>query len=257
MIRKILLSTAIVAATSISALAADPVPVEQNVVPIDSGRFDWSGLQVGVSYSHGSGDGDGFEIVHVLEDDSGNALNDVLPGGSYNGNFDLEGDAIGVAASYLFGFGNFYLGPEVTYNSSNLSDKYDPSNAFDDTIHLSVDSYATAAVKIGYAIDRILIFGKAGWAGGDVEAKVTDPGGLAFGTWKETSWHHGHVLGGGVDYAVTNNWIVSVEYNMVDLGEATHTIGGGNSIGSGDPGSGKVKADARFDVWTAKISYKF
>jgi outer membrane immunogenic protein len=73
------------------------------------------------------------------------------------------------------------------------------------------DWLATARGRAGYAFDRVLPYVTGGVAVGDI--KATAPG-FAGQTQTNTGW----TAGGGVEFALTNNWTAKAEYLHVDLG---------------------------------------
>jgi outer membrane immunogenic protein len=73
----------------------------------------------------------------------------------------------------------------------------------------------TARARIGFAVDRLLIFGTAGGASGDIKAGLNPPGTY------DASNNFGWTAGGGVEGAITENWTAKIEYLHVDLGNAT------------------------------------
>jgi outer membrane immunogenic protein len=83
-------------------------------------------------------------------------------------------------------------------------------------------SLGTVRGRIGYAFDRALLYATGGFAYGHVENKFNFPidpnstSGLSTsGT--RTGW----TVGGGLEYAITNNWTVRAEGLYVDLGKST------------------------------------
>ena len=68
--------------------------------------------------------------------------------------------------------------------------------------------------RLGYAIDRTLIYITGGLAYGGLN---TNP--LTGNTTSNTGW----TLGGGVEYAFTNNWTAKIEGLYVDTGEGRQT----------------------------------
>src|SRR2546429_650216 len=73
---------------------------------------------------------------------------------------------------------------------------------------------AYVGINAGYAFDRFLPYFTGGAAFGAVKGSV-----LGFGSFTETKV--GWTLGGGLEYAFTDNWTAKLEYLYVDLGK-TH-----------------------------------
>lgn len=105
----------------------------------------------------------------------------------------------------------------------------------------------------GVAWDRFLVYAAGGLATGamDVSPLYTRPG---FG--QESRLHTGWTLGGGLDYALTKDVFLGIEYRYVDLGKETYTLGGlPDANGRYPAGSADVKshevlarANVKFDA---------
>ena len=68
--------------------------------------------------------------------------------------------------------------------------------------------------RVGYAWDRVLVYGTAGGAFANVQAAA---GFLPFSNSTQVGW----TAGAGVEYAFAPNWTAKVEYLFVDLGNAS------------------------------------
>jgi outer membrane immunogenic protein len=73
---------------------------------------------------------------------------------------------------------------------------------------------ADVALRVGFAIDRTLIYGKAGAAVGSFAFNFDDRAG-DFGRGRSTL--DGLLLGAGVEYAFASNWTAKLEYNVIDF----------------------------------------
>ena len=83
-----------------------------------------------------------------------------------------------------------------------------------------IDWFGTVRAKVGFAQNDWLFYGSAGWAYGNVTTSggfVASAVPLNFGGSNSTT-KIGWAAGAGLDYALTSNWIVGVEYLYVDLG---------------------------------------
>jgi outer membrane immunogenic protein len=81
-----------------------------------------------------------------------------------------------------------------------------------------LDSLGTAAVRLGWAFDRLLVYGKGGaaWTNNSHQATFSTPNGLLLLSTNELRW--GWMAGIGVEYAFTDVWSAKLEYNYMDLG---------------------------------------
>lgn len=191
------------------AVKARPAPP-----PVMVPLFTWTGFYIGGNIGAGW-------AQRTITDAFGNSFSRssdarFIGGGQigYNwqtGNFVLgaEGDIDGIArnnnrsaAVSIRGAGPFV----VTSNSANW--------------------VATLAARFGYAADHWLFYGKAGggWVGNNNGFTITNvPTGASFASTGGGS-NGGWLLGGGIEYAITNNWSVKGEYDYIGLGSRNFVV---------------------------------
>jgi outer membrane immunogenic protein len=90
----------------------------------------------------------------------------------------------------------------------------------------NADWVATLAARFGWAIDHVLLYGKAGggWIGNSNGFTVTNvTTGTTFSSGGGNS-RGGWLLGGGIEYAISNNWSLKGEYNYIGLGNRTVAV---------------------------------
>ena len=75
----------------------------------------------------------------------------------------------------------------------------------------------TLTGRFGWAADRWLVYGKGGWAWLETSAQIRNLTTGAVATADRTG--NGWVAGGGVEYALTQNWTTKLEYNYVSSGD--------------------------------------
>jgi len=210
---KVLLA-ALMAGVASTAMAADlpthkaaPAPAPYYAPPV----FSWTGLYVGVNggWAGGTGGGD-F--------------------GSPNGGL------IGGTLGYNYQIGQFVLGVEGDWDWAGL--KKDGANVLGSYSN-KVDQLMTARARVGYAIDRALLFVTAGYAG--AEDQISMPG------VSSTDWRSGGAFGGGIEYAFTNNITAKAEYLYAPFSDKTYTDGLGNF----------AKSDLNLNIVRAGLNYKF
>ena len=114
----------------------------------------------------------------------------------------------------------------------------------------SLDYFGTIRARAGFAFDRALIYATGGFAygGGD---RVTCSIGAFFADCGD-DFPTGWTVGGGIEYAITNNFTVKVEGLYVNLDR------GGNDVF--DPVSGVIfpaQENIEFGVVRAGLNYKF
>ena len=83
---------------------------------------------------------------------------------------------------------------------------------------------ATFRARVGYAIDRVLIFGTAGGATGSIWAGLSPPGTF------DISNNFGWTVGGGLEAIITQNWTAKVEYLYVNLGSGVCPVNCGLAV---------------------------
>jgi len=116
----------------------------------------------------------------------------------------------------------------------------------------NIDWMASIRGRLGYAADRWLIYFTGGGAWADVNYR-TDFTGFGFNPLSANKTLSGWVVGGGVEYAVTNNWTVRAEYLYYDFGDErlvnlSPVIIGASSI---------TTFDTKVNVVRAGVNYKF
>jgi opacity protein-like surface antigen len=89
-----------------------------------------------------------------------------------------------------------------------------------------VNSIFTATARLGYALDRLLVYGQGGLAVGNVAASSVSnsfsPGGtLASDSKTAVGW----TLGAGFEFGLTQNISAKAEYLYFDLGSDTYNLG--------------------------------
>jgi opacity protein-like surface antigen len=102
------------------------------------------------------------------------------------------------------------------------------------TCESSTDWLSTVTGRLGYTFDRLMVYSKGGLAiGGISAASVWNPGVLAinFGgpaptavAFRATDTAVGWTLGGGVEFALAQNWSSKAEAMYYDLGSATYQL---------------------------------
>ncbi|HEY5207894.1 MAG TPA: OmpA family protein [Stellaceae bacterium] len=163
---------------------------------------DWSGPEIGVQGGYGWGSTSG-------------ALKGP-PSVPYH--FNPTGAIGGAHAGYNWQSGPFVFGIEGdadgSYQFKSFQDPA-PNVAVDDRIYFD----ASLRGKAGLSFDRFLAYGTAGGALADVSTRYS-VGPL---TWSPArSIRFGWTAGAGIDYAVTNNWAIGVEYRYTDL--SSHSV---------------------------------
>jgi outer membrane immunogenic protein len=233
MIRKFLLSACVSSIAIGGAMAAD------EVVVVDAApAFSWNGFYVGGLVGYG------WSSVDVAEGPL-DRFGDGAPG-EVIFSMDPEGVFGGGVLGYNWQFGNLVVGLEGTLSAADIDEEDVPADlALNDA---RVDWLATVGPRVGYAFDRFLAYGEGGYAAADINFRADIPGDF----FETDEVHHGGYVGGGVDWAVTDNVIAGLNYKYVILGDEVHS--------GVAPGFGPVDVelkDVDIHALSARLTYKF
>jgi outer membrane immunogenic protein len=125
------------------------------------------------------------------------------------GGFNLSGGVVGGTAGYNWQLGHGVLGLEGDADWSSL--RGSTSTLCPAGCTTSNDWLGTFRGRAGYAFDRFMPYVTGGLAVGDIRASTP---GLAGASQTNAGW----AAGGGIEFALTNNWTAKAEYLHVDLG---------------------------------------
>ncbi|MEJ5901032.1 outer membrane protein [Ochrobactrum teleogrylli] len=206
-LKTLLLASTVALVAATGAKAADAV-IEQEPAPVVvAPTFTWNGAYIGgqVGYGWGKSDFSGDLFTY------GNVKPDGFLGGLYAGyNFDLGNNVV------------LGIDGDITYNDvSKGIDIYDGDLAvgsFENKLRWS----GAVRARAGYAFDRFLPYIAGGVAFGNIK-NSGDIDGIGF---SESKTLTGWTIGGGVDYAATDNLILRLEYRYTDYGDKDLDFGG-------------------------------
>jgi outer membrane immunogenic protein len=230
--KKLFLSTVallgLVGAAAAADLPARAAPPAYAAVP----AFTWTGFYFGAHGGYMWSDTD-VKLTHVegvlLPYDVGNG---VFP---RSHKLDRDAGFGGVQAGYNFQSGMFVFGVEADiawFGDQNRTEfnvidptPYPPfAGAFiGSTYHSELETLGTVRARFGVTYDRALFFVSGGFAGGEVENsyRLTIPMLPYNTTWSNSDTEWGWAVGGGVEYALTNNISLKADYLYYDLGDRT------------------------------------
>lgn len=193
-----------VAALSTPAFAADPIiynptpaPAAQAYAPA-AAVYDWSGAYIGIQ--------------------GGYAWTQLTPPAGF-ATQDFDGGSVGAYAGFNFQHDNFVFGLEgdANYNWNERTYGVAPLTATAGT-----DWDGSVRGRLGYAIDRTMVYGTGGIA---FTRAFIEPAGLD----RETETFTGWTVGAGVEHAFTDNLAARVEYRYTDFGRRDFGIAGADS----------------------------
>jgi outer membrane immunogenic protein len=173
--------------------------------------FSWTGFYVGSHVGHAWANADWTftEQVNFFADGGSKLSHD--PHGWFSGGQVGLNRQVG---PWVWGLEGTLSGGDVDKEARS------PFAPDQDSFTTDIQTLWTVTGRLGYAWDRWLAYGKAGYAGGRIEVSAFD---AANGTLaNQTEVHHGWTVGGGIEYLLTRNLVLGVEYNYIDLGEAAY-----------------------------------
>ena len=157
------------------------------------------------------------------------------------GSFNLSGAVVGGTLGANWQVGHVVLGAEGDVDWSNLKGST-TSAGCPAGCSTNNDWLATVRGRAGYAFDRVLPYVTGGLAVGDIKAATPGFAG-------ENQTNAGWTAGGGLEFALTNNWTAKAEYLHVDLGN----MNCGFSCG----GSGSNNVSLKSDVVRGGVNFRF
>ncbi len=195
---------------SLAAQAADiPAPGPSLAPPpplLASGGYNWEGYYAGLHAGYGRTYDDKVGIHHITNPGG------VLTVRNIGGNLKAGGVLGGLQAGYNWQTGALVYGVEadVTLMSgkSTFSGLYPAPIAAVVTTSASRDWSGTLRARIGYAFGQALIYSTAGISATNVKYSLVAFGGTPLST---SNVRLAPVFGGGIEYAINNNWSAKVE----------------------------------------------
>ncbi len=203
--KRILITAALSIAAIGTAVAADlpqPAPPPQAAaayIPTVAPVYNWGGIYLGINGGYGFGQ------------------SAWTGGGLSTGNFDTSGFLVGGTLGANFQSDAFVFGVETDLDytgiTGSIASACQGAPGVLGPCQTSNDWLGTVRGRVGYAADRVLFYGTAGGAYGDVKA-------TAFGV-TNSQTEFGWTAGAGIEAAFADNWTARIEYLYVDLGNAS------------------------------------
>ena len=185
----------LVTAGALPAFAADMTVVEPPVeTPITevAGVYDWGGFYVGVNTGYARTDAN-------------------FTGGGLAVDQDLDGWALGAYAGYNVFNNGWVYGVEADVKRDFNDERFDAGGS---TFETETTWGGSVRARLGYAIDRTLIYGTGGYA--FTNAKLNN---VTTGV-NEKETFHGWTIGAGVEHAFTDTVAGRVEYRYTDYNKS-------------------------------------
>ena len=213
----LLLAFAAAAPARAADLSVAPIYKAPPAVPVPA--YNWSGFYLGVNGGGAWGTSNWSAVSN---------------------SFNLSGGQVGGTAGMNWQTGRAVFGLEGDVDWSGVRGTAAP--ALCPGCATNNDWLATVRGRAGYAFDRFMPFVTGGLAVGDIRA--TAPG-AAGGSQTNAGW----TVGGGLEFALTNNLTAKAEYLHVDLGNMN--CGFSCGVASGN------SVSVREDIVRGGINYRF
>ena len=160
----------------------------------------------------------------------------------------------------IFSSSGVVVGLEGTVDGTSLSNTGGAaSDVFFVTAHSRSDIQGSIRGRVGLAWDRALIYATGGAAFGAFQTDISSFGTIPltgapfFGSTSISTTRVGWTVGGGIQYAVTNNWSVRAEYRYTDFGTINEALFSGQLPGASIIGNRRIHQNQV----QAGIDYKF
>lgn len=253
--KRSILAGAVLLGSSFMAQAADlPARVAPSAPIVTAPLFTWTGFYLGLNAGVGFTDSDvtttGFTPLNIT-----NVAIGARPGSI---GIDSTGFVGGAQLGYNVQLGQFVIGAEADIAYTDLGETTSvigTGGTFND-FRQELEYLGTVRARLGFAFDRFLIYGTGGLAYGEIknEANFFTPGNVLQFSGSRSDTEVGYVIGGGVEYAFTNNFTFKAEYLYYDLGNKNVAVNGVPGVGIGGYNS-KFENDGH--IFRAGLNYKF
>jgi outer membrane immunogenic protein len=195
--RLTLASAGFLTALAVPAFAADPM----TDLPMTAVGFDWTGYYAGLQAGYGWGQSD----ISVTE------------GAPFSITPDIDGGFVGGHVAGLWQFDQAVLGAVAELNYSSIDGT--AVSGLGGTFGTDIKWFGSANAKAGFAMDRLLVYGVGGIAFAGIEtSQVSGP------AFSSTRTNVGWTVGAGVDYALTDKFIVGAQYRYYDFGSEHYDV---------------------------------
>jgi outer membrane immunogenic protein len=167
----------------------------------------WNGPYIGASIGRGSAELDGSATI------SGGG------GTTLNHSVDASGPFGGIQAGFNRRIGNFFVGLEADLQTADFSGSTKVSSGpLTYTASASLDWFATARARAGFATNTMLVYVTGGIAFGGMDYDATVKSGNASVHLRDDI-RAGFVLGAGAEFALRSNWSLKLEYQYLNFGD--------------------------------------
>jgi outer membrane immunogenic protein len=240
------------AATALTALSTVTFGADYEPPPPPEIRPSiWTGFYIGGNFGYAFGGNDEVSVTSDVEgtvDDLDEIeLQGIFGGGQIGYNAQWEALVIGAVADI---------------EAADINDDFTHNFVIegnDDQVRAeaNIDVWGTLRARLGMAFDSVLIYGTGGlaWASVDYDLRANNFTTGGSGKIDSSETRVGWTVGGGVEWAIDDNWSFGAEYLYVDLGD--YTIDGPADDGADNPEVISTKAEPNFQSVKAFVNFRF
>ncbi len=260
---------------SVAAASAADLPAYEAAPMVAVPSFSWTGFYVGANAGYIWGDHDirtsGRDVLTRA-----NVANRLRPPRL---GMDGDGWTIGGQLGYnvQLDASPVVVGIEADFNYVDIDDRSryaitpaTPPGTIRSSFRQELEFLGTVRGRLGFAFDRFLVYGTGGLAYGKVKTSGTFINGSATGVGAglpneagavgfrggKSDWEVGYAIGGGAEYAVTENVSVKGEYLYYNLGDTKLNV---NRTGAAPVGQVGYRSKFENDGHLVRVgvNYKF
>jgi outer membrane immunogenic protein len=255
---KILVTVAAVGAlTGVAPATASAADMPLKAPPTPAAAYNWSGFYVGANGGGGWSDPGGV-LTALTAGFTG------LPSTAMPTNYGLKssGGFGGLQAGYNLQSHFFLWGIEADIQDGNIRGQANsafpgafPISSSVNSVSSELSWFATVRGRVGLIFDRTLIYATGGLAIDHVKDSVINNLSSPVNLFGNVSTARiGWTMGGGLEYAVTNNWSLKAEYLYMNLGSIAVTATDPINF----PGqSATYSFRHRYDIARGGVNYRF
>jgi outer membrane immunogenic protein len=199
-------------------LGARPIARGPVVAPV--AVYDWSGFYIGGHIGGAWSDKDWSALPTTAFAPLGVVI--PVPGAINIGSHRADGFLAGAQAGFNFQSGPWVFGIEGQWSWTNADGAHVCLALL--TCGTEMNWVATAAGRIGYAFNNLLLYVKGGAAFVDEDHTIFVTGIPALGTATASLTRTGWMVGAGLEWGFAPNWSAKIEYNFMDFGSDSITF---------------------------------
>jgi outer membrane immunogenic protein len=267
-LKNLAVASAILAATTCLASAADlPARTAPPIYAPPPLIFAWKGFYTGLNAGAAFGSGKSNLVPSPLWFTSGLASDQANANGmTATGHRDLSSTGFtgGGQIGYNYQIASFVVGLEGDFEYNGLKKSSDATYARSNDGHLfnvlqsyKSDWLATIRPRVGYAFGSALLYATGGVAFTNLKIQddhVSVSGGTDFPA-SASKTLTGWTVGGGLEYALTQNWTLKVEYLYANFGKIQAS--GIRVPSNGEPYSISYRTNFAENIARLGVNYKF